>query len=342
MKTLASSFAFALILATPCFAFAQEDGTSPASPDEHDDTSAPPPAPAHPSSPVQASGGGCVLGAHAGIAEADAQTAARLVCGEIARRGPARGATFRVGLGRLGRSVILSATMEPEPGVIQDERHITLTDIEEVAVAAPRIAESIVHGSPIAETMKVDNVVGEESRVYKKRSGSVHFATGIIGVLPPFGSASLDPAPGISLELHYETARFAAFVDARFAGTMAEHSTTDLEYQALGIGGRYYTSDADVAPYLAGGLAFSHAQLRDTEFSGQNGGFGAFGEIGIEALRTHHAHLTLGVRVDVPFYSLQNTSYAYSAYIPAGSQPVSPAKTSSYYAPTTLALTLTF
>jgi hypothetical protein len=287
---------------------------------------------------------GCLLGAHAGIPDADAQTASRLVCGEIAHRGAHPGATYRVGLGRLGRSVILSVTVEPEPGVIQDERHLTLSDIEEVPVAAPRLAEGIVHGTPIAETVKVDNVVGEEARPYKRRSGSVHFAMGIIGVLPPLGAANIDPAPGLALELHYETPRFAAFVDTRFAGTTTEHSTTEISYQALAIGGRYYTSDSDFSPYLGGGLAFSHATLRDTGFSGENGGFGAFGEVGIEALRTHQAHLTFGVRVDLPFYSMENKSVN-STYYYCNTSPCptpAPSQSSTYYAPITMALTLTF
>jgi hypothetical protein len=286
---------------------------------------------------------GCFLGTHAGIPEADAQTAASIVCSELSRHAtqPAQaGASYRVVLGKLGSVVILSLTQESSPGVIQEHKQLQLSGIEEVSVAAPRIVDALVNGTPIAQTQKVDNVVGEEARMPKKRPGSAHFAAGLIGVLPPLSQGAA-PAPGIDLALHYETTSFAAGVGLRGAG--GKPDKTELGYFALTVGGRYYLSDADIAPYVGGGIAWSWLSVHGDGFNGDKSGLGAFGEVGIEALRSHRSHLTLGLRADLPFYALHGTTMTSTGASDGyGGYGYSTTSTSLYYVPLTVGLTFTF
>jgi hypothetical protein len=298
-----------------------------------------PPAPVAPA-PVapapQAAAPRCVLGAHAGIDEADANTAAQLVCSEIFKSGPAAGTQYRVGLGKLGNVIILSVTAESAPGVISDHKQLQLSNIEEIPVAAPRIAESITKGTPLAQTQKVDNIVGDEARVQRKKSGSTHFAIGLIGVMPPLSSFGA-PAPGIDLDLSYESQNFSINGGLRGGGT-AGQDTTHVGYFALTVGGRYFVGDGDVSPYIGGGIAWTALSARTDTFDGDNSGLGAYGEVGVQALRTHRTHLTLGLRADLPFYSLRGSgsvNYTNSGYTTTPSS-------SLYYVPLTVALSITF
>jgi hypothetical protein len=292
------------------------------------------PPPAQPSAQPSATPR-CMLGAHAGIPDADAQTAAQIVCDELFKQGPPPGVQYRVGLGKLGNVIILSVTAESAPGVISEHKQMQLSGIEEVPVAAPRIADSVVHGTPLAQTQKVDNVVGDEARNPKKKSGSMHFGIGLIGVMPPLSSLAA-PAPGIDLDLSYESSDFSINAGLRGGGT-AGQDTTHVGYFALTVGGRYFLGDHDVSPFLGGGLAYTALSARNDSFNGDNSGLGAFGEVGVQALRTHRTHLSAGLRADLPFYSLKSSS-SYSNYALTNGA----SSGSLYYVPITVALTITF
>jgi hypothetical protein len=305
--------------------------------DDLDPASAPAPvqptAPVPPPAPIATPA--CSLGAHAGIPDADASTAAQIVCDEIFKLGATPGVRYRVGLGKLGNVLILSVTVESAPGTIQDHKQLQLSGIEEVSVAAPRIAESVVHGTPLTQTQKVDNIVGDEARKPRKKSGSTHFALGLIGVMPPLSSGG-SPAPGIDLEFSYESGSFALAAGLR-AATTGGQDNTHVGYVALAIGGRYFLTDTDIAPYIGGGLAWTGLSVRTNGNTYDNGGLGAYTEIGVQALRTHRTHLTLGLRADLPFYSLKGSSVydtataSYSSAVP-----------SLYYVPLTIGLGITF
>ncbi len=308
----------------------------------------PPPAPAAAPAPEPALAAvSCVLGGHAGIDDADAQTTGRLVCDEIARTSPPPGAHYRVDIGKLGSSIILSVAREGDrPGTTADSRELRLQSIEEVSVAAPRLAVAIVHGEPITETLNTENVVGEETRVPKTKPGSIHFALGLVGLLPPLDQGAA-PAAGILMDWHYEARRLEMGFDLRGGGGSAGNNAPSLGYFMADVGGRYFFSDADFSPYVGGGLEWMYLNLSvpSENFSGNNGGLGAFADAGVEILRTHHAHLAFGARLDLPFFSLDNSNGSGNTggYYGATSGPVASTFTrSTYYAPISLEMRLTF
>src|SRR5258708_7975788 len=204
----------------------------------------------------------CRLSEHAGIDDADASTAAQLVCAEIARADASTAARYRVSLGKLGSVVILSVAREGDAlGTTVDGREMRLQTIEEVSVAAPRIANSIVHGTPLHDTETVDNLVGDETRTPKAKPGKVHFALGILGLLPPLDHG-VGPAPGADLELHYETSALAIGGGMRFGSGSASSGSPHMDFYSFYVGGRYFSSNTDLSPYVGGGLSRGFSQLR--------------------------------------------------------------------------------
>jgi hypothetical protein len=283
----------------------------------------------------------CQLVEHRGVDAGDASTAARLICSELVQAGAPATARYRVAFGTLGTLVILSVDREGEtPGSTADSRSMTLHGIEEVRIAAPRIAESFVHGGPLADTQTVDNLVDEEARVPRSRPGKVHFAVGLAGAFTPFGDG-LGVAPAAILDLHYGMSQLEIGGSLRFgggSGSSGDHPTPSGSIVSASIGARYFTSNKEVSPYAGGGLAYSYFSVTlPGGFDGASSGLGAYLDAGVEILRTHHAHLALGARLDAPFFALNER---------ASSSPgtaVSPAPPSSmYYAPVSLEARLTF
>jgi len=307
----------------------------------------PPPAAEPPPPAVTVSIPPCRLAEHAGFEEADARTAAMLVCASIAHAGASPNARYRVSLGKLGTIIILSVAEEGTTiGSTVDSREMRLQGIEEVDVAAPRIAASIVHGVPLVETEKVDNLVGGDTRMPKSRPGTVHFALGLVGMAPPLDQG-LSPAPGLMLDIHYETPnqRFELGGAFRGGGGSASNQSPSIGFAIFSVGGRYYTADTDFSPYVGGGLSWGYLNLSvpGQNISGDNSGLGAYVDAGVEILRTHHTHLALGARLDVPFFAL-NTNPSESTYNATTGTYATPTPTQStyFYAPLSLELRLTF
>jgi hypothetical protein len=243
--------------------------------------------------------------------------------------------------------VILSVAQEgPTVGSTVDTREMRLSGIEEVEVAAPRVADSIVKGVPIDETAKVDNIVGSEARQPKTRSGKVHFGLGLLGMSPPLDQ-SIAPSPGMIFDLHYETGSQRLEIGGSFRfgvgpGGNTQPSTTSAIFS---MGARYFLSDADVSPYFGGGLSWEYLSLSlpGQELTANNSGLGGYVDAGFEVLRTHSTHLAVGVRLDLPFFALNNqTQYdgTGGTYCTGTCGVTSPS--SYYYAPVSLEMRLTF
>jgi hypothetical protein len=86
-----------------------------------------------------------------------------------------------------------------------------------------------------------------------------------------------------------------------------------LGYASLGVGVRYFLSDADVAPFIGGGLMFAYFQANEGNAPAYDGsGFGAYGELGLAFMRSSHVGGVVNLRADVPMFSLtQSTGGGY-------------------------------
>lgn len=258
-----------------------------------------------PTSTVAVMNIGCTLGEHAGVDDADARTATDVVCHDLASK-HAPVTSYEVRFGKLGSKLLLVVR-----GSTGDERRALLTSIDEVPVGSQRIAAAIADGKPLDESVTVSTVLQSEARPVVAKPGRMGFNGGLFGV-SPVGQGST-ASPGVDLGLLYNADRFGLTGQARLAPAVGS-SGTQLSYIVVGTGGRFYFTEGDVAPFAGAGVAYSSLCLKDRGDGAYGGeecgsGFGAYGEAGLEALRTHRVTFTGSLRGDVPFYALRGSKY---------------------------------
>jgi hypothetical protein len=257
-------------------------------------------APAQEAIPITAT---CVLGEHHGVEEAEAKTAADIVCHELARRG-ATNTQHEVRFGKLGSRTMV--TLASRNGNAYDERRTFVTGLDEINVAGPRLADALATGKPLEETRTVDNVLAAETTTSKVQRGSSAFDGGIFGMTA--ANTSGGTSAGFELGFTYRAGALGIGAHGRAGGIGS--STDKLSTASIDLGGRLYLSSGDFAPYFSTGLGLSHFNLKRAGESNLEGsGFGAFAAFGIEMLRTHHVGVMASLRADLPFYQLQGTDY---------------------------------
>ena len=102
-----------------------------------------------------------------------------------------------------------------------------------------------------------------------------------------------------------------------------------FSFFAWSIGGRYFFNKRNISPYVGGGLAIVNTSYEtkvrigeriglsffgekeewryyDDYESESDSGLGAYGVVGIEALRLTESRLNLELRIDRPFFSLES------------------------------------
>ena len=277
----------------------------------------PPPAPA-----------ACLVGEHSGFPEADARTAALLVCGELNKQGiavgepafraPDSGGIYRLGLHRLGQKILVRLSHEFPAGTVVVERQIQLGNIEEMISAAPRLVDALVHRKSLAATVDMESVVEQEARRHRKIPGESFWDIGLLGTFALITDADMIGKPGYSLGWFHETPSYA--VGTAFWGAGGEDDEGDsFHFFSWGIGGRYFFNKQNFSPYVGGG--FSHVwsgyeqttsrwnSRRDRweeEWESEDGnGLGGYVVGGMEAMRLTSVRLKLELRVDRPFFQLE-------------------------------------
>ncbi len=288
-----------------------------------------------------ASGAAC-LATNNGLDQASAYTGWQLVCDEIRNQGVAlappgadTATAYRVTFDRLGTRLVLRVSYETPVGHAARARKMVLEGPEELPVAAPRIAHAVVTDSPLEDSERVDNLVGDETRTYKKKHGEFLWGLGLFGVSSP--AASVVATPGAEFMGYYETPDYGFGFTLRTSfGSTQDDS---LYYGAIGVGGRYFFSDADIGPFAGAGMAASWLSVdhADTDFYGKGSGFGAYAEIGVEFLRLHSSRLVLALRADVPFYSVKPNDYGSYDYTTGAT--TQPKTGSEYHLPLSLSAT---
>lgn len=275
----------------------------------------------------------CVLDAHPGIGDADAETAADVVCSEVERRTPP-GARYHVRIGRLGSSVVVALEVERGGGAREREQ-LVVSDVSEVPVAAPRLADAIAQHRPASETADTTNIVGGETRAPKRKPSEVHgLLEPVALVLPAYGASG-----GARVGMSIGTGRWAFVTDVTMAGYSftgvlnvfggafqdSYSSKKDViknpgvGYAALAAGTRYFISDADTSFWLGGGAALDYVGVAPAstntlssrpEDHASNFGAAAYGELGFDFARTHKFGGTVGVRCDAPAYTIDTATYS--------------------------------
>lgn len=172
----------------------------------------------------------------------------------------------------------------------------------------------------------------------------MHFSLGIVGELPPLDQG-FGPAPGLSLRVHYEAKSWELGGDIRFGDGQATSTAPRVGFFMAELGGRYFFNETDVTPYIGGGIGWEYLNLQipSIGFAGDNEGLGVFGEVGVEFLRTYHTHLSVGARLDLPFFSINDNGFESCPLAPnTFSTTTCGGQSAYYYAPLSIELRLTF
>ena len=283
----------------------------------------------------------CLIGDHPGIPESDAQTAALLVCDALRKQGisitnpvyeaPATANVYRVVLRRLGEKIIVRLSHENPIGTIIAERQLTLANIEEMIPATPRLVDALINNKPIDATVDMENVTEHEARELRKISGESLWHLKIGGTFIPGTDVAAEP--NLEFGWSYETPSYAVGTEFRYTGPDDDDDASKtISFFAWSIGGRYFFNKRNISPYVGGGFAIIDASYKtkvqrrernwpsfvdegeewfgdewsyyDDYESEDDSGLGAYGVVGIEALRLTQSRLNLELRIDRPFFSL--------------------------------------
>jgi hypothetical protein len=321
--SLASSLT---VLATTSFAFAQ----GPQTPAVQVQPTAAPAAQPAPAAPRADSGGFCGLGEALGVNPDEATVATRYICGEIWNQSAGKpGAGYRVHYGKLGAKILVTVEATDSAGM-RDERHIEVVALDEVTVAAPRIAKAIVNKTSVKDTETADNVLGNEAKASNQKRGAVKLEGGIVGTTL-IGPPAVAPAAGLNLQLDYVSERALVYMGFRFGISPA------LNTIGVHAGADYHLSDADIAPFVGGGAVWSALKATPDDRSISGSGFGVFVEAGVTMFRTNRTNFRVGVRADIPWYALQEeTRVPNGAPSQYGYQPYTTQTSSRYAVPVSL------
>lgn len=201
----------AFVVAVSGTAVAQETDDEPApAPEPEPQQPSESAAKAAPAATTVKSDGSACLATNNGLDQASAYTGWQIVCDEIRNQGVSLappGATtasaYRVTFDRLGNQLVLRVSYEAPVGHATRTRRMVLAGPEELPVAAPRMAAAVVHDSPVKDSERMDNLVGEETRQYKKKHGEFLWGLGLLGVSAP--AASVVASAGVEFMGYYET-----------------------------------------------------------------------------------------------------------------------------------------
>jgi hypothetical protein len=287
-----------------------------------------PPLPTHPPVVHEASTASppeppsCAVNQREGFTDADVAGVEQVVCNAIKEKGhPGR---YRIHLGKLGAKIVVTLVECTEGANV--ERQVILSDLGEVSVAAPRLVEANHDHKSVSDTVDVTNVVGDETRVPKKKPSAVHAWLGLLGAGGGGGTGA-----GVNLAVSAGSERWSFVGDFRIAGeafnkpaviageivTLGGLDTSgksSFSYVSLTGGGRYHLFLTDFSPFIGAGLGVDY--LKHNEVGSYLGygaadegtaGLAGYGEIGLDLLRTHLVGGAITLRVDLPAFAQHET-----------------------------------
>lgn len=290
----------------------------------------------------------CAVERHVGVTAEEAAAVEEIVCAAI-RESPARSAHHRIRIVKIGGKVVLTlVTDRPDGGIAS--KQLVLASLDEVTVAAPRLIEAAADEKPVAETVTMNNVVGEEARKPKRKHSEVHGWLGVIGA----GSPDIATGGGVNLGISVGSDRWSFTTDFRLAGqsfnkpaalamqiftlgALDIESRGNFAYVSFAGGVRHHFSSRDVSPFVGAGLALDHigggrtvtvmspyggAYSTDQYRSFGNTGLAGYAEIGLDVLRTHAIGGMITIRADAPTFAVERIEWnrdvrtSHSSYAP--------------------------
>jgi hypothetical protein len=237
-----------------------------------------------------------------GVSPGDLETATELVKSAVPQVSPESVSeqpnqaafTLRPRLLRLGQAYVLTLAKIRDGQVVYSSQ-LKAERMDELDKVATRLTRSVILGESAPATPRVGEITDEEANngtqrrpvrkaIYLGFGGSEFSHLNSTGVGYSFGAA-------YSWDTNYVRIKLLGEGDVNGAAFFASG----------GIGGNYYFSNSDVAPYLSADFGGGVAKVDGGGvFSGQTvGGFVVGAGAGVELLRTSSVNLDLGFRAGV-------------------------------------------
>lgn len=239
---------------------------------------------------------------------------------------------FRVNAYRLDKTV--SVRLDGDVAGRHESATLQLASLDELPLAAPRLASSVVRGQSPAASQRYDNLVDEDARDPRKKP-SEGFWTGSLFVGAMAGHAAFVNGGGAGYRR--EGRDLALVLDMRFAWENEQRETrTDLF--GLSLGGRALFGDRDIAPFAGGGLGYLWTDMSSPTANHEGSSVAPYVEGGVTFGRLSKFRLDLVVRADLPLQTAESRTYAVNASsgLPATK------RDKTYLAPLTVGLTAAF
>jgi hypothetical protein len=247
----------------------------------------------------------CGAGEVADVNAGSARTIVKLICNQVNQESAnlqGVGGHFRVHVQPIGGAFLIGLGHENPVGTTQYEQQLQVNALEEVPRIASRLVLSVLQRKTTEQQQTVRSVTSSEARPYTKKKGHFSFGLGIIGMVLP--GREVSGVPGLDLNMTYDMPQFAMVTGFRFAtGSPTDNKGNMVNF---GVGFRGYFSEADISPFLGGGLNWTYLHFQDPSGSYDNGGIAPHAEFGIDFFRTNSSHLLLGARMDIPLWQLKS------------------------------------
>ena len=235
-----------------------------------------------------------------GIAESDLSTATELIRVSVGQSGShhvskdSSKADFilRPRLMKLGSAYIM--TLEKLKGEeVVFSNQLKASQLDELDKITSRLTRSVIESLKSEKEAKVGEVTDEEAKQGSQRKPAIrgyYFGIGPV-LLGNLGSSGLGYDLSGAYAWDVNQIMVQIFTDLAFKGSAS--------FLDIGIGGHYFLSDRDLAPYLAADFGYAGASVQNTLES--SGGFALGFGAGFQLLRTSSIHLELGTRFTVLF-----------------------------------------
>jgi hypothetical protein len=163
----------------------------------------------------------------------------------------------------------------------------------------------------LESTKNVDNVLAGETRVPKVERSQVACDLGLFALTGAHAGAGV--AGGLQLGALFRAGNFAITSHGRAGGIGS--ADNKIATASIDIGARYYLSNGETAGFVGGGAGLAYFNWRTSSAnsdpydlpSHEGSGVAAFGEVGLDMFRTHHASFSTSLRADLPLFALDKT-----------------------------------
>ncbi len=247
------------------------------------------------------------------------------VCAQVAGQAGGADVTLYGSLNTLGSEIVIAVTVvDVNSGEVVSSQRMTINRVEDLDTAAIRIAEAIVTGGSVEDTIELGTVTEHDAQPDIRREGDNGFGFRLGGITPLGDGYGTAPS-GILFDLSfwYETRHFA--LEPRVGTRFSVSDDQDGSYfeVPIEIGAYYILGMSDIAGFFGGGASARYiaesrpVMLRtgsfitselDTVLDDSSWGFGLSGRVGVLLLRTYSVRLAISVDYNLTFIELNGVS----------------------------------